>query len=46
MKTKKQYFFLFYFISFTLKSLFCFSDNANELANHANLYYWYATEST
>ena len=45
MKTKKQYFFLFYFISFTLKSLFCFSDNANELANHANLYYWYATES-
>tara|TARA_Y100001978_G_scaffold153939_1_gene139286 strand:+ start:1137 stop:5216 length:4080 start_codon:yes stop_codon:yes gene_type:complete len=32
-------------ISFLLNTERCFSDNPSKLTNHANLYYWYATES-
>lgn len=38
-------FLIFFIFSFTLKTEKCFSDNASKLTNHANLYYWYATES-
>ena len=38
-------FLIFFIFSFVLKTEKCFSDNAGKLTNHANLYYWYATES-
>ena len=38
-------FLIFFIFSFVLETEKCFSDNPDKFTNHANLYYWYATES-